>query len=121
MTHDQGPLQGERQLLDQPPRLELRVLSAEHALYARACAREMRVEPRVRAGRELTLGDERRQALGLLDDRPQHIQGGYVSGPLPDRTERRVAVQQRHRRLLHEPVPAEALERLAGKLGGALA
>ena len=72
------------------------------------------------AGGQLALGQERRQALGLLDDRAQHVERGDVARALPDRVQRRVAVQQRQARLLDEAVAAQALERLGGMGGGAL-
>ena len=39
----------------------------------------MRVEARVATGRKLALGQERGQALGLLDHSPQHVERGDVA------------------------------------------
>ena len=92
----------------------------EQRLHARPCARHVLVEPGVAAGGQFALGQERGQPVGLLDDRPQHVQRGHVARALPDRVQRRIAVQQRHPRLLDEPVAAQALERLGGMRRGPL-
>ena len=72
--------------------------------------------------------------LGLLDlveehlerarrarQRAQHVEAHDVARSLPDRRQRRLAVQARHARLLDIAGAAEALERLERVVGGALA
>ena len=115
-------LEGDREVLDHAARVELRARRlANTAAASLAHAREVGVEARVAAGRQLALGQERRQALGLLDHRAQHVERGDVARALPDRVQRRVAVEQRHSRVLDEAVAAQALERLGRVRGGALA
>ena len=82
---------------------------------------EVRVEPGVGAARELALGQERGQAVGLAGHRAQHVERHHVARALPDAVQRRVAQQPRHRRLLDVAVAAQALERLGGVRRRALA
>ncbi len=53
--------------------------------------------------------------------RAQHVEAHHVARALPDRGQRRLAVQARHPRLLDVAVAAEALERLERVVRGALA
>ena len=52
------------------------------------------------------------QRLGLAGQRAQHVEGVDVARALPDRVERRLAVEQRQPGLLDVAVAAEALQRL---------
>ena len=74
-----------------------------------------------RAPGQADLGDPGVQDLGLAGQRPEDVEGVDVAGALPDRVERRLAVEERHLRLLDVAVAAEALERLGGHGGRALA
>jgi hypothetical protein len=82
---------------------------------------EVRVQVRIRAASELALLEERGQPVGLLHHRAQDVERRDVARALPDRVERRVAQETRHAGLLDVAVPAQALERLDGVTGGALA
>ena len=88
-------------------------------MFLRRSAR--RVEPRVAAAGELTLGQEGGQALGLAAHRAQHVEAHDVARALPDAVQRRVAQQLRQRALLDVAVAAEALEGLGHHRGRALA
>ncbi len=79
------------------------------------------VEPGVRAGGELDLGEQRLEALGLARDRAQHVERVDVAGALPDRVDRALAVEARQDALLDVAVAAEALERLARRAAASLA
>jgi hypothetical protein len=74
--------------------------------------RDRLVEPVVRAGCQVYLGEQRLDRLRLAHHRAQRVEGRHVAGALPDRAERRLAVQPGHAGLLHVPVAAEALQRL---------
>ena len=58
---------------------------------------------------------------GERDERAQHVEADHVARALPDRGQRRLAVQARHPGLLDVAVAAEALQRLERVVGRALA
>ena len=88
---------------------------------ARARAGDRRVEPRVRAGGEPHLREERVGASRARARGAQDVERVDVSRALPDRVQRALAVQPRQLRLLDVAVAAEALERLGDERRRALA
>jgi hypothetical protein len=84
-------------------------------------AQHVRVEARIGTLGKLALRNEGTQALGLALDHAQDIQRRDIARAFPDARQRRVAVELRHTRVLDESVAAQALERLRGMRGGALA
>ena len=116
---EQRALQGQRHPLDEAagPGLELLGV-AELAATAATPKRSSRGSAPAAAPTSSSERLERRRALG---HRPQDVERLDVAGALPDRLQRRLAEQPRHPRLLDVAVAAEALERLDGVLGGALA
>ena len=67
------------------------------------------------------LGEEDLERARRARQRAQHVEADDVARALPDRRERRLAVQARHARLLDVAGAAEALERLERVVRGALA
>ena len=67
------------------------------------------------------LGEEHLERARRARQRAQHVEAHDVARALPDRGERRLAVEARHARLLDVAVAAEALQRLERVVGGALA
>ena len=118
VAHQQRALQAQRHVLDHSPRtlLERRRIGELTLQLAHA-----RVQPRVGALRQLHLGQEHLQRPRLLDERAQHVEADHVARALPDRGERRLAVEPRHARLLHIACAAETLERLERMVRRALA
>ena len=79
------------------------------------------VEPRFGAGALEHLGEEGLDRGRVLDHRPQHVEALDVARALPDRGQRRLAVEARHARLLDVAVAAEALEASTACAGRPLA
>ena len=79
------------------------------------------VQARVGALGLLDLVHEHLQSARGAHQRAQHVEAHHVARALPDRGERRLAVQARHTRLLDIAVAAEALQGLERVVGGALA
>src|SRR5881227_877489 len=69
-------------------------------------------EPPLVAARLPDLAEQRLHRLRLARHGAQDVEADDVARPLPDRVERRLAVEARHHGLLDVAVPAEALERL---------
>ncbi len=82
---------------------------------------EVGVQAPVGAARVLELVQEHLQRARGAHQRAQHVEAHHVARALPDRGQRRLAVEARHPRLLDVAVAAEALQRLEGVVGGALA
>ena len=80
-----------------------------------------RVQARVGAVGQLDLGEEHLERARRARQRAQHVEAHDVARALPDRGQRRLAVQARHARLLDVAGAAVALERLERVVGGALA
>ena len=114
----QRSLEHQRHPLDHAPGPRLDRLEVGELL---AQGRGRRVEAGVGPGGLIDLGEEGIGGLGAADHRPQHVEALDVARALPDRVQRRLAIQARHPRLLDVAVAAEALERLAGVRHGALA
>ena len=89
-----------------------RPCSLRRRASSRSSRRDRGVEPRVRAGGEPHLGQERLGRLGLARERTEDVERVDVSRALPDRVERALAEEPRQLRLLDVAVAAEALERL---------
>ena len=81
----------------------------------------MRIEASVSTVRRTQLREQRFNRGGFLRECPQDVEADHVPGALPDRIERRLAIQARHSALLHVPIAAEALQRLAHHYGRTLA
>ena len=118
VAHEQRALQAQRHALDDAARAGLErggvgelVLELRHA----------RVEARVGALRLLDLGQEHLERAGRTCQGAQHVEAHDVARALPDRGQRRLAVEARHPRLLDVAGAAEALERLEGVVRRALA
>ena len=62
---------------------------------------------------DLRLGENASTAAGSRPQRPQHVERVDVAGALPDRVQRRLAVEPRQPALLDVAVAAQALQRLA--------
>ena len=122
MANQQGGLQCERHVLHEATcpgfeRLRLRL----GVVKGGAELREVGVEARIGAGCLLDLGEEHLRREGCAGERAQHVERHHVARPLPDRHQRRLAVQTRHPGVLHVAVAAEALHRLVGVVRCALA
>ena len=111
-------LEHQRHALDQAPRPRLDPLEVGELVAQRGRGG---VEARVGAGGLVDLGEEGLERLRPADHRPQHVEALDVARALPDRVQRRLAIEARHPRLLDVAVAAEALERLAGVRDGPLA
>ena len=80
------------------------------------------VEARVGAARASSTSSKKASsASGDCDQRAQDVERVDVARALPDRVQRRLAVEARHAGLLDVAVAAEALQRLARRGSGALA
>src|SRR5256885_1193913 len=79
-----------------------------------------RIQPGVCAGGLLELCEVHLQRAGRARQRPQDVEAHDVARALPDRGQRRLAVQTRHPRVLDVAVAPVALERLARVRGRAL-
>ena len=87
-------------------------------------ARVAATKPSSRAsapGGLVDLGEEGVERLGAAGQRAQDVEGHDVARALPDRAQRRLAVQARHPRRLDVAVAAQALQCLESVAGGALA
>jgi hypothetical protein len=116
VANEQRALQGKCQILDQPPGAELagvdplgciRISIGKQCIELLLDTMEVGVEAGVGPGAELALSQEPGQALRLTHDRPQDVERRDVARSLPDRVQRRIAVEQRHPRVLDEPVASE--------------
>ena len=96
VPHQQRALQHQRELLDDASGAELDVVEGRRSPCAtRATASSSRASaPRG----ELDLVEEGLHRLGLAGHGAQRVEGGDVARPLPDRRQRRLAVQPRHAR-----------------------
>ena len=112
VADQQRALQHERHPLDEParPRLDRRRgrSSSARRLSARGVAGAAR-----RRRASSTSAKKASSACGLRAMRAQDVEALDVARALPDRVERRLAVEARHPGLLDVAVAAEALERLA--------
>ena len=81
----------------------------------------VRVQARVGALGQGDLGEEHLERARRARERAQHVEADHVARALPDRGQRRLAVQARHPRVLDVAVAAEALHRLERVVRRALA
>ena len=107
MAHEQRALQRQRQTLGEPSGFVFAVREHSQALKV---GDQLRVGPT----RQPALGAKRFQSFGLARDRAQHVERGDVSGPLPDRIDRRSAVDSGQPRVLDEAVAAQTLQCFGG-------
>ena len=94
-----------------------RTRSRRSSLSAAPCA----VERRALALHRGDFGEIGFERLRRALDRAGDVEALDIAAPLPDRVDRRLAIEARHRAVLHHPRAAEAFQRLVGVARRALA
>ena len=112
VPQEQRRLQEEREPFGDPPRR-----LARPRRRAPRAARGTAASSRASRRGELDLGEHGVERLRRPPRRPQHVERVHVAGALPERVQRRLAVEPRQAGLLDVAVAAEALERLGDERG----